>query len=72
MGLTWRRGTSDASDMAEQISPLFAQADGLLAVGCRFSQVATGTWSLRPPSSLAQIDIDPAEIGRHYPVTLGV
>jgi acetolactate synthase-1/2/3 large subunit len=27
---------------------------------------------LKPPASLAQIDVDPTEIGRHYPVTVGV
>jgi acetolactate synthase-1/2/3 large subunit len=54
------------------MSPLFAEADGLLAIGCRFTQVITGTWALKVPPALAQIDIDPAEIGRHYPVTLGV
>jgi acetolactate synthase-1/2/3 large subunit len=71
-GLPWKEGTSDASDMASRISPLFKEADGLLAIGCRFTQVVTGTWALRPPRELAQIDIDAAEIGRHYPVTLGV
>src|SRR5262249_14825310 len=70
-GLTWKETTSDASDMATRISPLFAQADGLLAVGCRFTQVTTGSWALRPPAALAQIDIDPEEIGRHSPSTLG-
>jgi acetolactate synthase-1/2/3 large subunit len=58
--------------MASFFSPLFSQADGLLAVGCRFSQAATGGWTLPRPPSLAQIDIDPAEIGRHYLVSLGV
>jgi acetolactate synthase-1/2/3 large subunit len=72
VGMPWKESTSDASDMASRISPLFAEADGLLAVGCRFTQVATGSWALRPPSALAQIDIDPAEFGRHYRVTLGV
>ncbi|HXG12883.1 MAG TPA: thiamine pyrophosphate-binding protein [Gemmataceae bacterium] len=71
-GMPWRESTSDASDMASRISPLFAAADGLLAIGCRFTQVTTGSWALRPPAALAQIDIDPAELGRHYPVTLGV
>lgn len=71
-GMTWRQGTSDMSDMASRLSPLFAAADGLLAVGCRFTQIATGNWALKPPSELVQIDIDPAEIGRHYPVTLGL
>jgi thiamine pyrophosphate-dependent acetolactate synthase large subunit-like protein len=71
-GTPWQESTSDASDMASRISPLFAQADGLLAIGCRFTQVITGSWALKPPAALAQIDIDPEEIGRHYPVTLGL
>jgi acetolactate synthase-1/2/3 large subunit len=71
-GLTWKRATSDATGMADFMSPLLAEADGLLAIGCRFTQVTTGTWDLRPPASLAQIDIDPAELGRHYPVARAV
>jgi acetolactate synthase-1/2/3 large subunit len=71
-GLTWSRATSDASDMGRFLSPLFAEADGLLAIGCRFSQLATASWALRPPASLAQIDINRAEIGRHYPVAAPV
>jgi acetolactate synthase I/II/III large subunit len=70
--LPWYRATSDLTDMGSQFSPLFAQADGLLAVGCRFTQAATGGWALAPPPSLAQIDIDPQELGRHYPVAVGV
>jgi acetolactate synthase-1/2/3 large subunit len=66
-GLTWSRATADVSGMADFISPLFAAADGLLAVGCRFTQAATGSWELRPPP-LVHIDIDAEEIGRHYPV----
>jgi acetolactate synthase-1/2/3 large subunit len=72
VGLPWWRATSDLSNMASYFSPLFTQADGLLAVGCRFSQLTTGTWSLRLPPAVAQIDIDPEEIGRHYPVQLGL
>jgi acetolactate synthase-1/2/3 large subunit len=71
-GLPWRRATSDLSNMEEQFSPLFAAADGLLAVGCRFTQLTTGSWTLRLPPSVAQIDIDTAEIGHHYPVQCGV
>jgi acetolactate synthase-1/2/3 large subunit len=70
--LPWDRATSDLSNMEQFISPLFRQADGLLAAGCRFTQAATGSWTLRPPESLAQIDIDAEEIGRHYPVRLGI
>lgn len=71
-GMPWRQSTSDTSDMASRMSPLFAEADGMLAIGCRFTQVITGSWALQPPKALAQIDIDPAEIGRHYPVALGI
>jgi acetolactate synthase-1/2/3 large subunit len=71
-GMPWTRATSDLTGMEAFLSPLFAEADGLLAVGCRFTQLATGNWTLRPPGSIAQIDIDGAEIGRHYPVRLGI
>lgn len=70
-GLVWHRATQDVANMSEFFSPLFAQADGVLAIGCRFSQACTGSWQLKLPL-LAQIDIDRAEIGRHYPVTLGM
>src|SRR5262249_11812625 len=46
-GLPWWKSTSDLTNMESFFSPLFGEADGLLAVGCRFTQAATGTWSLR-------------------------
>jgi acetolactate synthase-1/2/3 large subunit len=71
-GLPWRRATSDLTEMGGLFSPLFAEADGLLAIGCRFSQLATGNWTLTLPRSSAQIDVDSAELGRHFTPTLGV
>jgi acetolactate synthase-1/2/3 large subunit len=71
-GLPWRRATSDLSNMASYFSPLFTEADGLLAIGCRFTQLATGTWSMPLPPELAQIDIDSDELGRHYALSLGI
>jgi acetolactate synthase-1/2/3 large subunit len=71
-GLPWKEGTSDASDMASRMSPILREADGMLAVGCRFTQVATGSWAMPVPVSLAQIDIDETEFGRHYPCALPV
>jgi acetolactate synthase-1/2/3 large subunit len=71
-GLPWQRATSDLTDMHRFFSPLFAEADGMLAIGCRFTQATTGGWLLKPPPTLCQIDIDRSEIGRHYPVTVGV
>ena len=71
-GMPWFRATSDLSGMEEFFSPLFAEADGLLAVGCRFTQLATGSWTLKLPPEVAQIDVDRDELGRHYPLKLGV
>jgi thiamine pyrophosphate-dependent acetolactate synthase large subunit-like protein len=71
-GLPWLRATSDLTNMEDCFSPLFNEADGLLAVGCRFTQLVTGSWSMPLPKSLGQIDVDPDEIGRHYPVAAGV
>jgi acetolactate synthase-1/2/3 large subunit len=71
-GLPWHRATSDLTNMASHFSPWLTEADGMLAVGCRFTQLATGNWTMPPPRALAHIDIDPDEIGRHYPATLAL
>jgi len=52
-------------------------ADVVLAVGTRFAETDASSWDPAhtwrfPPSRLVQIDIDPAEIGRNYPVEIGV
>ena len=72
VGMPWSQVTSDISGMAEFFSPLLRQADGLLAIGCRFGQLCTGSWTMPLPPSLAHIDIDPEEIGRHYKPTVAV
>ncbi|CAN5245627.1 acetolactate synthase large subunit [soil metagenome] len=71
-GLPWSRATSDLVGMESYFSPLLNQADGMLAVGCRFTQATSGNWTMKPPASLLHIDIDPAEFGRHYPPALTV
>lgn len=71
-GLPWHQATSDLTNMTPFISPLFAEADGMLAVGCRFSQVSTGNWTVPQPKDLIQVDIDKNELGRHYRVSLGI
>ena len=38
-----------------------------LAIGCRFSEVGTGSYGLQPPRPLLHVDIDPAVPGRNYP-----
>jgi acetolactate synthase-1/2/3 large subunit len=49
------------------------EADVLLAVGCRFSSNSTGSWSqINPDAKFIHIDIDPREIGKNYPVAVGI
>lgn len=52
-------------------------ADVFVAVGFRFSEWASGSYKPGevfsiPPQKVVQIDIDPAEIGRNYPVAAPV
>jgi acetolactate synthase-1/2/3 large subunit len=43
------------------------EADVCLAVGCRFTQIATRDWSVRPPADLIHLDIDATVIDLHFP-----
>lgn len=52
-------------------------ADVLFAVGCRFADQTASSYKYGvsfsiPPTKLIQIDIDPHEIGKNYPVTVGI
>ncbi|HTS01107.1 MAG TPA: thiamine pyrophosphate-dependent enzyme, partial [Thermoanaerobaculia bacterium] len=49
-----------------------ASCDATLALGCRFGEVATGSYGLDPPRPLVHADIDPAVPGRNYPADLPV
>jgi acetolactate synthase I/II/III large subunit len=51
-------------------------ADVVLAIATRFAETDASSWNPDytwrfPPSKLIQIDVDPAEIGRNYPVEIG-
>ena len=51
-------------------------ADLILGLGTRFSEADCSSWDPDytfeiPPTKLIHIDIDPAEIGRNYPVEIG-
>jgi acetolactate synthase I/II/III large subunit len=51
-------------------------ADVVLALGTRFAETDASSWYPDvtwgfPPSRLIQIDLDPAEIGRNFPVEIG-
>lgn len=57
---------------APPVGDLLAQADLLLAVGTRFGSIATRNWRLRFPGRIVQLDIDPGELGKNYPVEVGI
>ena len=40
--------------------------DATLAIGCRFSEVGTGSYGLQPPGPLIHVDIDPSVLGVNY------
>jgi acetolactate synthase-1/2/3 large subunit len=71
-GLTWRDITPDLANMEPLFSPLLARADVLLAVGCRFTQLATGNWTMPMPPRLIHVDVDPALINRHHTAEVGI
>jgi len=52
-------------------------ADVVFALGTRFAETDSSSWDAGytwglPPGRLIQVDLDPAEIGRNYPVEIGV
>jgi acetolactate synthase-1/2/3 large subunit len=51
---------------------LLPHADAMLAVGCRFTEVFTDWRRMIVPKKLVQIDLDPGQIGVHYPVSVGI
>ena len=70
LGLVARNGAYQANHAARQ-------ADVLLALGVRFDDRTSSSWIpgysfTIPPTRLIHVDIDPDEIGRNYPVALGL
>lgn len=50
----------------------FKDCDCLLAVGTRFSEIATGSYGVTVPENLVHIDINPQTIGANYPAKVGI
>ncbi len=70
LGLVARNGHFQANQATRQ-------ADVLLALGVRFDDRTSSSWIpgysfTIPPTRLIHVDIDPDEIGRNYPVALGL
>jgi acetolactate synthase-1/2/3 large subunit len=60
----------------EYVNGSTRKADVILALGTRFCEADSSSWEAEytfaiGPTRLMQIDIDPAEIGRNYPVEIG-
>ncbi|WP_101295852.1 thiamine pyrophosphate-binding protein [Halegenticoccus soli] len=56
---------------------LASNADVVLAIGCRFTDLHTSSFEEGvsfdiPPSKLVHVDIDPQEIGKNFPVEVGI
>ncbi|MBK7791804.1 MAG: thiamine pyrophosphate-binding protein [Betaproteobacteria bacterium] len=69
LGMTGFWGTKYINDRCKA-------ADWILGLGTRFSEADCSSWEPAytfnfPPTKLIHIDIDPAEIGRNYPVAIG-
>lgn len=51
---------------------LLEQADGVVSIGVRFTQIDTSNWSLKLPTIHVQLDRDERELGREYPISAGI
>jgi acetolactate synthase-1/2/3 large subunit len=70
LGMTGIWGTRTANQTTKE-------ADVILAVGTGFAEADCSSWVPEytfaiPPSRLIQIDVDPQEIGKIYPVEIGI
>jgi acetolactate synthase-1/2/3 large subunit len=66
VGLIGSYGRSSANRLVEE-------ADLTFLIGTSAGGLATGNWRVpRPGSTVMQLDIDPGEIGRNYPVQVGL
>jgi acetolactate synthase-1/2/3 large subunit len=57
---------------AKRAVALLARADGVIAVGFRFTQIDMHNWKTPLPANTVQFDRNPKELGREYPVAAGV
>ena len=54
------------------VGTIAGHCDLTLAIGCRFAEVARGSYGLIPPGRLIHVDVDPAVIGPNCPASIGV
>ena len=51
---------------------LLTESDAVIIVGSKVGHMTSGGGRMPLPATRIQIDVDPAEIGRNYPVTVGI
>jgi acetolactate synthase I/II/III large subunit len=54
------------------VRKIAASCDLTLAIGCRFSEVGTGSYGMPPPGKLIHVDVDFSVLGKNYPADLPV
>ena len=54
------------------VQKIAAGCDLTLAIGCRFSEVGTGSYGMKIPGKLLHLDIDPTVLGRNYTADLAI
>jgi acetolactate synthase I/II/III large subunit len=65
----WPGYGASAPRFAQKIA---ASCDVTLAIGCRFGEVATGSYGAPPPGRLIHVDIDAEVPGRNYPAEVAI
>jgi len=50
----------------------FKNCDAMLGVGCRFSELGTGSFGIQEPQNLIHIDINPGVFGKNYKTRLAI
>jgi len=50
----------------------FAQCDVMLAIGARFGEIPTGSFSMKVPENLIHVDINPAVFNTNYPAKVAI
>ncbi len=50
----------------------FKNCDAMLAVGVRFSEIATGSYGVKVPKNLVHIDINPEVFDKNYPTKISI
>ncbi len=65
----WAGYGASAAPFAQAIA---RECDVTIAIGCRFGEVATGSYGAPPPGRLIHIDIDPEAAGRNYPAEVAI